>query len=71
MYIENVRVSFINCFVYGSIAYWLVLLAIHLIVSLHDVANTYKTTTTDFYKQLKDLMESSDEGLALGAVVKT
>ena len=52
---------FTDCFVYGSIAYWLGFLTIHLVLSLTSVIDENQTTEPDFYEQVKELLNPATE----------
>lgn len=52
---------FIDCYVYGSITYVLLLFIIHLTASFLSLVDEYQATKPDFYNQVKELLNPATE----------
>ena len=52
---------FIDCYVYGSIAYISLLFIINLILSFLSLVDEYQATDSEFYDQVKELLNPATE----------
>ena len=63
MDLTNAFALFINCYVYGSIAYLSTRLLIHLSLCFLSLVDEYQATEPDFDNQVKDLLNPSTEAV--------